>query len=269
MDAAAAKRVGARLLGEVEEGSLEELLHSLRATLANTPSHHRSPPNPFPELRAIVSRYQAATKSAPPPLLSVSGRYLPLLYHLVSTLVAAPHSYAVVVVDVEGRFDVTRLVVDHPSSSSSSSSSSSFAPTDPRSSSSSTSHPATLADLRHLYVYRPARGAGQAAASVAAAADYMLYGAHGSRGREWWGTVVIGGGGGGDGTGGGGGGGGGGDVNAGWRGWLRVDRAEVPGFPVGASVEEALRERDVRQEAVDAAGWVASSPWGSYAWKDG
>ena len=114
--------------------------------------------------------------------------------------------------------------------------------------------------------------------------EYMLYGAHRSRDREWWGTVVVIGGGG-----GGGGGlvnaaGGGGSssnsafsasslssssssssgqvaVTAGWRGWLRVDRAEVPRF-WGMSAEEALAAREERQAAVEAAGWVASSPWG-------
>jgi hypothetical protein len=53
-------------------------------------------------------------------------------------------------------------------------------------------------------------------------------------------------------------------VTAGWRGWLRVDRAEVPGF-WGISVEEALAERDKRQAMVEDAGWTASSPWGGFA----
>ncbi|KAI1655430.1 hypothetical protein F4813DRAFT_366952, partial [Daldinia decipiens] len=87
----------------------------------------------------------------------------------------------------------------------------------------------------------------------------MLYGAHGSRAREWWGTVVIGGGSGASVK---------GDVNAGWKGWLRVEREEVAGFPVGISVEEALRDRNKRQEVVEDAGWVASSRVGSYVWSD-
>ncbi|CAJ2503052.1 Uu.00g104460.m01.CDS01 [Anthostomella pinea] len=228
MDAATAKHVGARLLGEVEDGSLEELLGELRANLTNTSSHHRSPELPLPGLTTVASRYQKATQSAPPPLLSVSGRYLPLLYHLVSTLIAAPHSYTVVLVDVESRFDVTRLI--HPSSN----------------------YSAAYSDLKHLYVYRPARGQEQAA--IAAAEGFMLYGAHGSRDREWWGTVVVG--------------GTGGDVNAGWKGWLRVEKEEVGGFAVGVSVDEALKDRARRQEVVDGAGWVARSQWGNYGWKD-
>ncbi|KAI0407747.1 hypothetical protein F4802DRAFT_525740 [Xylaria palmicola] len=234
MDATGARHVGARLLGEAEEESLEELLDSLRASFAGNPSRHRSADVPMAELSALISRYQRATQSAPPPLVSVSGRYLPFLYHLVSTLVAPPHGYAVVVVDAEGAFDATRLV------------------------GTSASAPAAPADLAHVHVYRPAapRGPEQVRAALDAAAHFMLYGSHASRGRAWWGAVVVG--------------GGGGLVNTGWRGWLRVDREEVSGFAAGVSVEEALAQRDGRQAAVDAAGWAASPGWGSsYVWKDG
>ncbi|KAI1802134.1 hypothetical protein F4811DRAFT_419407 [Daldinia bambusicola] len=245
---ATAKHVGAQLLGEIEEGSLEELLDSLR--LNATGSSNIIRPNiPIPALVNIATRYHKATQSTPPPVLSVSGRYLPFLYHLTSTLIAEPHNYTVVIVDAEGRFDVTRLVGSRSSSSTNVS-----------------SYPARLDDLRHVYVYRPARGQDQVRAAVQAAGEWMLYGAHGSRDRELWGTVVIGGGG------GGGEGGGGasvkGDVNAGWKGWLRVEREEVEGFPAGVSVEEALRDRGRRQEVVEDAGWVASSKVGSYLWRD-
>ncbi|KAI1185112.1 hypothetical protein F5B17DRAFT_47169 [Nemania serpens] len=233
MDAAGARRVGAGLLGEVEEGSLEELLESLSGLVTNSPSRHRNPEIPMTDLSAIITRYQRATQSASPPLLSVSGRYLPFLYHLISTLISGPHNYTVVIIDTENKFDVTRLV-------------SRAAPS---------SYPATPADLAHVHVYRPGRGRERVQAALAGVDEFMLYGSHASRGREWWGTVVVG--------------GSGGHVSAGWRGWLRVDREEVSGFAVGMSAEEALREREARQRAVDAAGWVASSPWGSYVWKGG
>jgi len=71
----------------------------------------------------------------------------------------------------------------------------------------------------------------------------MLYGDHGSKGREWFGTIVVG--------------GMGGDVNVGWRGWSRVEREEVGGFGWGVSVEEAVGERERRREAVDGKGWRA------------
>ncbi|KAI0438490.1 hypothetical protein F4803DRAFT_91545 [Xylaria telfairii] len=182
------------------------------------------------DLSAITTRYQRTTQSAPPPLMSVSGRYLPFLYHLISTLISPPHAYTVVVIDTEGKFDATRLVAK------------------------TAEHPATPADLEHVHVYRPGRGIGRVKAVLETLDDFMLYGAHASRGREWWGTVVIG--------------ATGGHVNAGWKGWLRVDREDVAGFQVGFSLEEAVRERGRRQAAVDKAGWAATSHWGTYAWKE-
>lgn len=165
-----------------------------------------------------------------------------------------------VVVDAESRFDVTRLVATSTSSSKAPNHSGS-----PHSgpSSNSSSYPAKPSDLHHLHVYRPSRGQDQIRAAVAAAQEWMVYGSHGSRAREWWGTVVIG-------AGAGGGGGGiKGDVNAGWKGWLRVEREEVAGFAAGTSIEEALRDREKRQDVVDGAGWVAGSRVGGYVWKDG
>ncbi|KAI1494213.1 hypothetical protein F5X96DRAFT_36927 [Biscogniauxia mediterranea] len=258
-DATAARQVGARLLGEVEEGSLEELLNLLRANFTNTTAptpatttatsskshhhHHSHPPLPIPSLARLAARHQHSTQSAPPPLLSIGGRYLPLLYHLISTLLAPPHRYTVVLIDAEGRFDVTRLVPSSPCSSSATRGEGRCTPQ----------------DLRHLYVYRPtSREPEQVRAVLEAAKEFMLYGKHGSRDREWWGTVVIG-------------GTGGGDVVAGWKGWLRVERELDEGsrFHAGVSVEEALGQRERRRDvAANAAGWVASSPWGSYRWRE-
>ncbi|KAI1336525.1 hypothetical protein F5Y15DRAFT_418831 [Xylariaceae sp. FL0016] len=235
MGSASVKKVGAQLLGEIEEGSLEELLGELKTSFGDASFlPRRTPEIPFPGLRNVVDRYLRATKSAPPPLFSVSGRPLPLLYHLISTLLAPPYHYTLVVIDAEQSFDVTRLV---------SSSSEAVA-----------SLPATLPDLRHLHVYRLACEPSRINSAVRAAEQFMLYGPHGSYEREWWGTVVIG--------------GSGGDVNSGWRGWLRVERAEIQEFNVNVSVEVALDERERRQEVVDAAGWLATSPWGAFAWKD-
>jgi hypothetical protein len=155
-------------------------------------------------------------------------------------LIASPHDYTVVIVDTEGRFDVTRLI----------------SPT----SAHSVSYPATAPDLQHVHIYQPARGRGighgqeQVKAILVAVDEYMLYGSHDSRNREWWGTVVIG--------------GTGGHVNAGWKGWLRVEREKIFGFATGVSVEEALKERERRQDAVHPAGWAASSRWGTYTWKE-
>lgn len=72
-----------------------------------------------------------------------------------------------------------------------------------------------------------------------------------SRGREFWGTVVIG-------------GLAAGDLTAGWKGWARVDRDAVMGFALGMSVEEALAQRGTRERAVGEAGWAVSSAFGGF-----
>ncbi|KAF9775450.1 hypothetical protein IL306_006429 [Fusarium sp. DS 682] len=164
------------------------------------------------------------TKSAG---LGISGRYLPLLYRLISNLISPPHLYAILVIDIEGRFDATRLTC-------------------------SPSH------FEHVYVHRPARSDPEnTRALVAEAESALLYGsvARASAGREWWGTIVVG-------------GVGAGDIAAGWKGWLRVDREHVRGFTLGISAEEALDQKKQRQDAVDAAGWVATSQWGGFTFRE-
>ncbi|GJC97995.1 hypothetical protein ColKHC_06821 [Colletotrichum higginsianum] len=224
---------GARLLGDVEEANLEELemkvvgprrgAASLRSKAFKT-KHIKA--YPIPGLDIIVARNFRATNSAP---LAVTGRRLPLIYALISTLVSPPHNKTVLVLDTEHRFDATRLVCSPES-------------------------------IRHVYVHRPAcdaihgpRGDGGAGMGpdqvrqlVTAAEDWMLYGDHESSGREWWGTIVIG-------------ALGAGDVTAAWKGWLRIDRDNIPGFSLGCSAKEAMTDRQRRQEAVDAAPWAASS----------
>lgn len=160
-----------------------------------------------------------------------------MLYKLVSTLVSMPHQMTVLILDLEARFDATRLTC----------------PND---------------DLCHVYIQRPARLArdhhenpenqdtGEHLRSlVADAGAFMLYGAaalpQASGTRRWWGTIVIG-------------GYGVGDVTTGWRGWLRVDREQVRGFSAGTSAEEALEQRSQRQAAADNVAWSATSPWGNF-----
>ncbi|KAK8068994.1 hypothetical protein PG994_005610 [Apiospora phragmitis] len=180
----------------------------------------------------------------------------------VSTLIAAPHNYAVTIVDANHRFDVTRLLSDSPTAAAAA------AASGPPNVKMPDPYPATKNDLKHIYVYRPARSANQSQvqASLAAAREYMLYAPHASRNRAWWGSVVVG------------GTGGFGpavdargarlvaDVVASWKGWLHVQRQEVPGFVVGMSVEEALGERERRAELVKNRGWEARAREGAYAW---
>lgn len=202
-----------------------------------------------------MARNFRATHSAP---LQLTGRYMSLVYGLVSTLVAAPHRKAVVVIDVENRFDVTRLGADIGDGDAEAAS--------------ADSGTADEDQLRHVHVYRPARcGPDDLARLVASAEAWMLYGHHESRAREWWGTIVVGAPltgalnaagpaapGQGNPV----------EVTASWRGWMRVDREEVRGFPLGASAREALADRRKRQDVVDATAWVATCQWGAFVFRD-
>lgn len=112
--------------------------------------------------------------------------------------------------------------------------------------------------MQHAYIYRPARSDPDSTrALVAEAEGILLYGSvtKASAGREWWGTIVVG-------------GVGAGDITTGWKGWLRVDRENVRGFAPGISAEEALDQKRQRQDIVDAAGWVATSQWGGFVFRE-
>ena len=139
--------------------------------------------------------------------LNITGRGLPLLYHILARMLTTLNG-TVVLVDLEGRFSPCHLKV-----------------------------PAS--ELQHIHVFRPTQS--NLKATIDSIENYMLYGEHGSKGREWFGSIVIG--------------GTGGDVNIGWRGWLRVEREEVGVFERGVSVVEAVRDRERRRESVDGKGW--------------
>ncbi|KJZ72473.1 hypothetical protein HIM_08142 [Hirsutella minnesotensis 3608] len=218
-----------------------QILNSLRAALPDPASLNGIPSRPgrpkttyLEELDKIAARRFRDNQAG---AVSVSGRALPLVYKLISTLIAPPHRYAVLVVDVDGRFDPTCLTCDNDDGDSQGDNA-----------------------VRHVYVQRPARASPEhLRALVADAEAFMLYDASArpSRARPWWGTIVVG-----------GGGLGVGDVVAAWKGWLRVDRAEVPSFALGITADEALAQREARQDAVDAAGWAATSPWGSFVFHE-
>ncbi|KAK5990957.1 hypothetical protein PT974_09232 [Cladobotryum mycophilum] len=221
---------GSRVLGVVEEASLEEILDDLRRTLDADQNQHNLnhvryvKPTYLGELDDLVVRHFRATQV---PNLSICGRNLPLLYKIISTLISMPHKMSLFVLDLEGRFDATCL-------------------------------DCTETDLQHVYVQQPGRDAGTGnnadyvRSFVAEAETFMLYSdvARTSISRKWWGTIVVG-------------GLGAGDLIAGWRGWLRIDREHVPEFAPGISAETAYERRPTRQEAVDAAGWAATSRWGN------
>lgn len=192
---------------------------------------------PIGPLDKLVNRQFRATHSAP---LALTGRHRELLYVLIATLICPPHSKAVAVVDFEGRFDPVQLLTTAPFEQGTT---------------------VQRADLDHVHILRPARGKlTHIAHCVASIEQHMLYGSHLSRSREWWGTIVIGGG---LNPAGSAAASGQVAVTADWKGWLRVDRAEVSTL-WGMSAEEALAGRDKRQAAVEDAGWVATSPWGGF-----
>ncbi|EAA30841.1 hypothetical protein NCU05817 [Neurospora crassa OR74A] len=303
--AAVASVVGARMLNEIEEGSLEELLTSLRTnftTLANSdfndhaathddadtdhtssqklviaPTTTTTKPEPrhfpIPFLNELVQRHFRATSTA---TLSISGRHYELLYLLVATLIAPPHRKTVAILDLDGRFDPLRLLATTTPFCS------------PPTGTPSTHH-LDPSDLDHVHILRPPPPPCRSNnASVpplhtylVGMEEYMLYAPHKSREREWWGTIVIG--------------GSTGNtttasttssnnhpaaaqvaVTAGRQGWLRVDRAEVTTTGAGASwtlwnksAEEARAEREERERAVEEGGWVASSAWGTFVFGSG
>lgn len=166
------------------------------------------------------------------------------MYKIASTLVSPPHQFALLIIDLDGRLDATRLSCDEE-------------------------------DARHVYVQRPSRPAAGSASHgvaqyespadisehvkslVAGADSFMLYSAPAaaSAPRRWWGTILVG-------------SLGPCDIAAGWKGWLRVDREEVQGFPLGFSIEKALDRRDARQEALDGAGWSTASQWGGFVFQE-
>ncbi|OBT50182.1 hypothetical protein VE04_08310, partial [Pseudogymnoascus sp. 24MN13] len=94
---------GARLLGEIEVGTLDEADITTALPRPQIPTTPTPAPGGLgiPELDEIWDRRGGQ--------LYVCGRYKALLYHIVSTAVTATRSGVALVVDVDGRFDVTRL----------------------------------------------------------------------------------------------------------------------------------------------------------------
>lgn len=224
-----------------------QVLVSLRDAVANsniepnttTTSIARPRMFPIPGLNELVQKHFRDTtrNGGTPQPLGITGRYHELLYLLVATLISPPWEKTISIVDFDGRFDAIRLLVTRPVGTD-------------------TPDKVGREDLEHVYVWRPGKGyEGDVCAEVE---KFMMYGDHGSRRREWWGAVVIG---------------APGNitgksnahvvVTAGRKGWLRVERAQIQGFG-GKGVEQALSERESRQAAVAAAGWVGSSLWGDF-----
>jgi hypothetical protein len=146
---------------------------------------------------------------------------LPLIYTIISHLVHTL-SGTVAVIDIEGRFSPSHLTE------------------------------LSVEQLRHIHVFKCSKE--RLKITLESVKGYMLWGEHGSKGREWLSTIVIG--------------GVGGDVMVGWRGWLSVKREAVGGLGEGVSVEEAWEERERRQEVVDGKGWTGFCEMGEFSWRE-
>ncbi|KAH7324486.1 hypothetical protein B0I35DRAFT_162760 [Stachybotrys elegans] len=226
---------GRRLLAEVEEMSLEEILDAIRTAFdpraIRTSSSKRA--LRLTHIEALDTLITARHASAPQAsTATICGRALPLLYKLIAGLVSPPHRHAVLVIDIDARFDATRL-------------------------------DCLPEDLGHVYVLRPPQGA-DLRAVVANARDWLVYGrgsGSASAARCLWGSVLVGGSGEGAAA-------AGIDIAASWRGWLRVEPTAVPAFPQGSNVAGALASREARQQTVDEGGWTATSEWGSFVFAD-
>ncbi|KAE8452910.1 hypothetical protein EG329_013182 [Mollisiaceae sp. DMI_Dod_QoI] len=202
--------LGGRLMREIaaEEGSLEDLLKALRQT--SIPNASKTG---IPALDTFWSHHGGK--------LSVAGRGLPFLYHLLTSLLTSLNG-TIALIDLTARFTPSHI-------------------------------PVPFTELQHIHVFRPTFSSLKV--TMEGVEGYMLHGQHGSKGREWVGTIVLG--------------GNGGDINIGWRGWLRVEREEVGRFGEGVGVEEVWGEKGMRQrqEVVDKTGWRAECEFGDYCWK--
>lgn len=228
-----------------------------------------------PELQQVVANHFSATRS--PELVAGGNRPLALVYFLVAALVAT-HNYAVVVVDVEARFDVRRLLCMRPV----------VHIEDADNQQDETNHMRAVceADLQHVHVFRTdPRWRTSLRELVATAEQRALYGMQRRRDRPLWGTIAIGnsasgtgmpsgadseaGAASGAGTGASVSHGAGAALATGYYGWLRVDALQQQ--------EETREERlaallhDVHIDAPETPPkpvpiiWTASSPWGGFA----
>lgn len=240
---------------------LNPALYTDPATWSRAPNYSvKLPPRVFPIsiLNVLVVRHYRATHSVP---LGIRGRYWPLLYLLLATLIAPPNNKCVLVVDCDGGFEVSRILESTPVS---------MLPLPPHMQPKDMSsdqrekvhppyHRSVLpSDLAHVYVVRPGdTREGPLCRAILSAKQYMTYGQHRSRDREFWGTVVIGA----DDP--------GADVDVvcgTMRCWLKVERQCVPGLGARGvgSYEEGLRKRAEHETDRASTPLTARCVWGRF-----
>ncbi|KAF7953087.1 hypothetical protein EAE96_006306 [Botrytis aclada] len=241
---------GGRLLREV--GESEESLESLLTTLTNT----ANPRSSRTHIRALDELWSSSYQNHP--RLSVSGRQLPLLIHIINTLLRnkdGKGGKCVVLIDVHSRFSPSFLAFQDDDDDD-----------DNERLEAGQEEKLKKSDLKHLHIFRPS--AQNLESTLKGVGEYMLWGNHDSYGREFGGTILF-------------------RVEGregvdmgslrgmgrpevvmGWRGWLRVEREEVGAFGMGGSVEEMLEERERREEVVRGKGWRGvGEKGGEVVWK--
>ncbi|TGO22224.1 hypothetical protein BPAE_0177g00180 [Botrytis paeoniae] len=195
------------------------------------------------------------------PRLSVSGRQLPLLIHILTALLGNKDrkvGKCVVLIDMHSRFSPSFLAFQEDEKDDEDD--------DEGLEAGLKENKLKRSDLKHLHIFRPS--AQNLESTLKGVEEYMLYGNHDSYGREFGGTILFG-------VEGREGvdmgslrGMGRPEVVMGWRGWLRVEREEVGAFGTGGSVEEMLEEREMREEVVRGKGWRgAGEKGGEVVWK--
>ncbi|QSZ33386.1 hypothetical protein DSL72_002974 [Monilinia vaccinii-corymbosi] len=224
---------------------------ALLATLTNTLAPH-PPKTHIPPLDALWSQQNQ-------PKLSVSGRQLPLLIYILTTLLKVGKS--VVLIDIHSRFSPSFLPFEDADADAD-------GDDDHAERIKEAERKLKKSDLKHLHIFRPS--VENLEDTLKGIDGYMLYGAHGSYGREFGGTILFGF----DARGAGGGavanvrGMGRPEIMMGWRGWLSVEREEVAGFGVGVSAEEILGGRAGREEVMRGVGWRGRGEnGGEVVWK--
>ncbi|KAF7874256.1 hypothetical protein EAF04_002928 [Stromatinia cepivora] len=167
---------GGRLLQEVEDS--EESLESLLTTLTNTLTPHPSKTH-IPSLDELWSQsYQNQ------PRLSVSGRRLPLLIHILTRLLRGEEGEVgkcVVLIDVNGRFSPSFLAFEDDDGEEDREGTKEQAKKEKK---------LKRQDLKHLHIFRPS--AQNLECTLTGIEKYMLCGEHDSYGREFGGTILFG-----------------------------------------------------------------------------
>lgn len=173
-----------------------------------------------------------------------------LVYALLATLLGRPLERAVVVVDCEDKFEADRVLLTEPIALISSqlrtegillgkellNESSEMGEVEIQEQ-----------DLQHLYIYKVARE--NVHETLKVIDEFMVYGDHSSKNRQWWGVLVIG------------GPAVGGDLHFSRKGWLHVQRVAAEGFE-GIGVCEALQQRERRNDMLNNKGYIGRSKMG-------